>query len=212
MKGLLLKDWYVAVKYCRVHVAFVVFFSVVSLFIDLGMSYLFYPILFAGMIPVYILSAEEKCRWTQYVQTMPCSRGGVVREKYILSLISVCGAMVLMFILWSARIALVGGSMRALFETMAMLLGIGVLFPALTLPPIFRFGVEKGRLFAIGFAALVAIMIMVYFSVIVDGEPVSLKHLGGIGGLNLPVLVLIAAALFVLSWLLATHWYSKREL
>lgn len=212
MKGLLLKDWYVAVKYCRMHIGFVIGFSVLSLFIRLGMSYLFYPILFAGMIPAYILSAEEKSRWTQYVQTMPCSRGDVVREKYILSLISVCGALLLMFILWSARIGLVGGSMKELFETLALLFGVGIFFPTVTLPPMFRFGVEKGRLFTIGFAALTAVMVMMYFSVIVDGEPVPLERLGGLGVLNLPVLVLIAAVLFVLSWILATHWYNKREM
>ena len=212
MKGLLLKDWYFALRYCRVHLGFVVFFSVVSLFIDLGMAYLFYPILFAGMIPVYILSAEEKSHWAQYAQTMPYSRRDVVKEKYILALISVCAALVLMFILWSARIALVGGSMKALFQMLVLLFTAGILFPALTLPPMFRFGVEKGRIFLIGFAVLASAIVVVYATSSINDEPGLLELIGGMGALNLPVLVVIAAALLALSFLLAARWYNKREL
>ncbi len=170
MKALLLKDWYVAARYCRIHLGFVIGFSILSLFIDTGLLYLMYPILFAGMIPVYILSIDEKMGWTRYVQTLPYDRSTIVGEKYVVALISLLSALLLMIILWCVRIALLGGSIGSLLRTLGMISCVGLLFPALTLPFMLRFGVEKGRFVTMGVAALLAMGVVGYTIVTADPD------------------------------------------
>lgn len=218
MKGLLLKDWYVAVKYCRIHFAIVPLMSVMSLWIDTGMLYLLYPLLFAGMIPVYVLSVDEKFGWSRYVQTMPVSRRAIVSSTYVEVLITVGGAVLFMTALWLGKFVLSGGGSgaAALLRTMGLILCLGLMLPALMLPAMLRLGVEKGRVVSLAYIVLVMLLMVLAMIYVGKGAPEGMETayvLDVVGrSWQMPALGLVFLVLFALSWLLAIRLYEKREL
>ena len=214
MTGLLLKDWYVARRYCRLHFGIIVLMTILSLFVDTGMAYLLYPILFAGMIPVYVLSAEEKSGWESIAATLPVSRRMITGEKYVASVMIIACTVVFMGIVWSARLLLSGGLWNGidwygLGRILSQLVCFGCVFPILTLPPMFRFGVEKGRVVTIAVAALAAVGIVM---LIFRTNEINQSDVAGAMGWHVPAMLVITAVLLLLSWLLSSVLYEKREL
>lgn len=205
MKGLLYKDWYLTLKYCRVQLAVIAVMTVVSLLADVGVSYIVYPMLFAGMIPVYLLSADEKDGWNEYAVTMPVTRRELVTEKYVVALVSLLAALAFMALLWLARLAVAGGELSALARVLPLAGAVGLAYPAVVLPMMFRFGVEKGRFIA---AAAVAV-ILVPFIFLELGRNVELAAAQTIP--VMPWLLPAAAAVFALSWLIAVRLYETRK-
>lgn len=59
MKGLLLKDFYMARKYCRAYVVIAVVFSLLAVWGNTSFL-LAYPVLLASVIPVNLISYDEK--------------------------------------------------------------------------------------------------------------------------------------------------------
>lgn len=206
MKGLLLKDLYLTLKYCRLQLGVIVIMTLVSFFADTGMAFLAYPALFAGMIPIYLLSADEKDGWGEFAQTLPVTKRAMVTEKYVVTLVSVFAAAAFMALLWLGRLVVTGGEL-ARFGSALMLVGaIGLLYPAVVLPLIFRFGVEKGR-FVAAAAAGVAALAFVFLGVW-EGETSISTRPNEVS----PWLIMAVAALFALSWLIAVRLYEGREL
>ncbi|MGM9615592.1 MAG: ABC-2 transporter permease [Oscillospiraceae bacterium] len=210
MKGLLLKDWYVAARSCRLHLAVILAMTIITILTDVGFMYLMYPILFAGIIPVYIQSVEEKWGWGGYVQTMPVTRRTVVSEKYIATLIAVAGSILLLAAAWAIRCAMTDAAWRNTAPQFLILLCFGLVFPSVILPAMFRFGVEKGRVitlivFAVGWAAVFAV------AGNFEGEAGSPELIGRLVGI-LPVLAAAVAGLFALSWFVSVKLYETREL
>ena len=58
MKGLLLKDLYMTMKYCRTYLLIAVVFIAVSFGGGDSLIFIFYPCLFCGMIPVSLLGYD----------------------------------------------------------------------------------------------------------------------------------------------------------
>ena len=88
MKGLLLKDWYMMKKYCRMYIFIAAVFIAVSLVNNGNMFFVFYPCLLCGMIPVNLLGYDERSRWMQYSGTMPYTKTQIVSGKYLVGLLA----------------------------------------------------------------------------------------------------------------------------
>ena len=86
MKGLLLKDFYMAAKYCRAFLLLVIVFLAVSIWGDENVFFVIYPVLIAGMIPVTLYSYDEREKWTLYSGTLPYTRTQFVSSKYLVGL------------------------------------------------------------------------------------------------------------------------------
>ena len=204
MKGLLLKDFYLIMKYCRAQLFAVVVFAGASLFYD-NIFFRVYPCLFAAMIPVMLYSYDEREKWCSYSQTLPISKAQYVSEKYLLGL-------VIVFVIAIAIGAVQGfGKAESFSEPVSTAFMIAELFLAgliplsFLLPFLFKFGAEKGRI-------AYMIVIGVVCALVVMGEsmaPISLTMI--ISRLNLPLIFLLAAALYLISWLLSEYFYQGRE-
>ena len=86
MKGLLLKDLYLAAKHCRAFLLVAVVFLGVSFAGDENIFFIVYPTLITSMIPMTLISYDERDRWTQYSAALPYSRGQLVSSKYLIGL------------------------------------------------------------------------------------------------------------------------------
>ena len=201
MKGLFLKDLYMIKAYFRTLIAIAVVFIISSFWGGGNMFLIIYPMIVAAMLPMSILSYDEKSRWDVYCGTLPCSKSAVVSVKYLSCLVYVAVMFALSLLVQSLRIARAGGDMSELAVIMAMLLSIGLVGPSLMLPVIFRLGTEKGRMaYYVVIGALCALSFL-----LPEKLPSALAN-------SVALLPLAAAALFAASWLLSIYFYRKREL
>jgi len=207
MKGLLLKDLYMTAKYCRAYALIVVVFLVVSFFGNENLFFVFYPCLMVGLIPVNLLSYDERSKWTLYSGTLPYSKAQIVSGKYLIGLFAQAIVLILTAIT-QAMIMHRDGSFTfsGLMSLMAILTVLSFVTSSFSLPVIFRWGVEKGRIahaVIIGFAFAGGAAAGMVFQPGVQTE----LSFGGF----LPLVFLFGLGLYALSWYLSIVFYRKRE-
>lgn len=210
MKGLLLKDAYMAAKYCRAYLLIVAVFLIAAPFSGDNLFLMTYPCILASMVPVNLMAYDSQSKWEQYAGTLPCSRAQLVSAKYLIGLFATCGILVLTGIAQVIRMAVSGGiPLRQIGTLMALALITSCVVPAITLPLIFRFGPEKGRilyLVVVGMACGISAVVSITSSPALFSREISLE---------LPVMGLACLAAIVLygaSWFLSIRFYRKREL
>ncbi|MGM9628133.1 MAG: ABC-2 transporter permease [Faecousia sp.] len=209
MKGLLLKDAYMAAKYCRAYLLIVAVFLIAAPFSGDNLFLMMYPCILASMVPVNLLAYDAQSKWEQYAGTLPCSRAQLVSAKYLIGLFASCGVLVLIALVQGVRMAVGSIPVQALGSLMAMSLISSFVVPAITLPLIFRFGPEKGRILymvVVGIACGISAVVSITQSPTLFSREISTE---------LPVLGLIclaAAVVYGASWYLSILFYKMREL
>ena len=209
MKGLLLKDAYMAAKYCRAYLLIVAVFLIAAPFSGDNLFLMMYPCILASMVPVNLLAYDAQSKWEQYAGTLPCSRAQLVSAKYLIGLFASCGVLVLIALVQGIRMAVGSIPVQALGSLMAMSLISSFVVPAITLPLIFRFGPEKGRILymvVVGIACGISAVVSITQSPTLFSREISTE---------LPVLGLIclaAAVVYGASWYLSILFYKTREL
>ncbi|MCI2059168.1 MAG: ABC-2 transporter permease [Oscillibacter sp.] len=199
MKGLLIKDLYVLLKQMRIFLLMVVVFAIIP-----GSSMTTFAVIYAAMMPYTALAYDERSRWGELAGMMPYSTREIVLSKYVLGWLFTGGAAVIALAagLVEARMGLRGCSPR-----MAILsLCIGVIMMAITLPPMFRFGVEKGRMLFI-LVMVVAALSSVSLVNALD-QVVETRALMSVLGLCLPVAAVVLSAVSVL---LSVRFYTVQN-
>lgn len=208
MKGLLLKDFYMAVKYCRAYLLIAVVFIAVSFAGDDNLFFIFYPCLLCGMIPVNLLAYDERSKWLQYSATLPYSRAQIVSTKYLVGMI----AQTLMILATGAArmVQMYRNGTFALGDFVVLcllLLILSTVTSSISLPFMFKWGVEKGR---------IAYFVMI--GVVCGGSVAAASVFRGVLQAQiqpegiLPVLALGGIGLYALSWYLSIRFYEKRDL
>ena len=96
MRALFLKDWYMAKSYCRSYLLIVVVFAAVSFVSSESLFFMAYPAIMFGILPVTLISYDERFHWPAYAGTLPLRRRDEVREKYLLSLLLIAVMGILM--------------------------------------------------------------------------------------------------------------------
>ncbi|MBQ2895723.1 MAG: ABC-2 transporter permease [Oscillospiraceae bacterium] len=197
MKGLLLKDFYLAQKHCRSYILVAGFFLVMAVLGTGNLFFMFYPSIFVGMLPVTLLGYDERSGWDKYCGTLPYTKAQIVSAKYILGLIM----QVLVTVVVLAALA-VRGMLTA--EIAVTLVALSSLAASICLPFMFRYGVEKGR---------IAYYIMV--GAICGGSAFASNmiewQIFRFSGAVSFLLPLLSLGILALSWLLSIRFYEKRE-
>lgn len=185
MRALLLKDGYVLLRQGRLMLIFVVVFSLVYNASLIGIA-----VAYAAMLPYTAIAYDERSKWDIYAAMMPYSATALVLEKYLLGWIAILASALLTLCIQ----LLLGAQLTATLAALACAAGIGLLLLAFSLPAMFRFGVEKGRmLFFAGYFIAVALIGGLNADV-TDGIPLTLL---------LPALPALAIALGALSQLVS---------
>lgn len=200
MKALLLKEFYVASKTCRSFLLVIAVFFALSFFGRNSQFFFLYPLTMVGMIPVTLLSYDERDGWDKYSLTLPCTRAQLDSAKYLIGLIF--GGVVFLLV---ELLLLIGLSMGGNFDFLSMssaLLLMGLLGPSILMPFVFKFGSEKGR---IAYYFVLALLFAVIAFLIGMG---FYEYLNGFSWLVIAAAVL----LYLGSWRLSIHFYEKREL
>lgn len=204
MIGLIRKDLYSILKYCRMLLLMSALFLAMSAFSEQNFFFVIYPVIFAGVLPVTLISYEERDGWNRTCDSLPLSRRTVVNERYLMALLCFL-TLYLVTMAVQAAVMLPKGRGRELLELAALLPAFGLLSPAVMLPISLRWGVEKGRLaYYVMIGALVALGVYAANSTADLSAGISPAAIGAILG--------AALLLFALSWLIAIRLYEKREL
>ena len=207
MKGLLLKDFYQATRYCRSYLLIAVVFLAVSVFNSGNSFFIFYPCLIWGMIPATLLAYDERSHWQELAATLPVSRAQFVSAKYLLSLLGQLAMLVLTGICQILRMKREGGVQPTeLFTLLASVFLLAALGSSVSLPFMFKLGVERGRgayYFMIGVVCAAGVLGAKIFE---EQEAV------GFSVAAIPLLLLAGCAVTAVSWVLSVKFYQRREL
>lgn len=208
MKGLILKDWYMMKKYCRSYILIAAVFIGISLFSNDNLFFVFYPCLLCGMIPVNLLGYDERSRWIQYSGTMPYTKTQIVSAKYLIGLLAQVIMLIVTGIAQGIKMTVAGNFVFGEFVVLMLLMLImAILTSSISLPFIFKLGVEKGRIayyIMIGFVCGASVVASSFFKgqLVAEVEPIAI----------LAFLVIVGIGIYALSWYLSIVFYKKREL
>ncbi len=208
MKGLLLKDWYMVKKYCRSYLLITIVFVAVSLVSDGNMFFVFYPCLLCGMIPVNLLGYDERSRWMQYSGTLPYTRTQIVCGKYIIGLLAQLAILVVTGIAQAAKMIATGDFVFGDFVVLMLLMLIVSTFTSsISLPFVFKLGVEKGRIayyIMVGFVCGASVLASSVFrrQLMSEIQP----------NIVLTVLAIVGIGVYIFSWYMSVVFFKKREM
>ena len=205
MKALLMKDFYTLWRQLKVYLLVMLVISVFN-----GAFGNIFITIWAALLPYTAMAYDERSKWDQMAAMMPYSTRDIVVSKYVMGWL--CTAAAALFAMVLQLLQTVLGSPLAAFAPMDNLMGCcaSLCVLAITLPLMFRFGVEKGRL----------MMFLIIFLVCgsagaLSSIAVSVDHTAG--GLSGPfaalmaVLPIAAAALTAVSVPLSMKFYARRQ-
>ncbi len=208
MKGLLLKDFYMTIKYCRTYMFISIAFLAISFVDSNNFFFAFYPCMLSGMIPVSLLGYDERSGWLQYGETMPYTRTQIVCGKYLIGLLAQMAMLIITGIARAIQMR-VGGSFnfKEYVILMTLLFAMSLAASSISLPFMFKVGVEKGRMayyFMVGVGCGGSALLS---NVLSKSAPREIKF-----DVALPIICIVAVAIYSLSWYLSVVFYNKREL
>ena len=199
MSALLLKDYYVIFRQMRIFLLLILVFSCIP-----GTFYSTFAVVYASMLPYTALAYDERSKWDQLAAMMPYSDRDIVLSKYVFGWIGVAIAAAATFVIQSV-LAFVWLSDVTGPSVPVILLSVcvAVCILDITLPLMFRFGVEKGRL----------VMFLIIFLVCASaGGIATIDQSGGPDfGLQTELPVIAALLMTGISIPLSVRLYGRRS-
>ena len=205
MKGLLLKDLTMMLKYGRITLLACLLFSVAGCFGEPNLFFMLYPVVIGSVMAQSLIAYDERSGWDSYCDALPVTRAQVVTGKYLIALI----VFAVFFILGvtGQLISSVRGGGQSILSVIALLAAGGLIIPAVLLPFSFRFGTEKGRIVYLVTVGL-ALGSVATLGYVKGSNPSGLNMTSG-AALGL---LLTAVVVFIVSWRLSILLYKNREL
>lgn len=208
MKGLLLKDFYVALKSCKMYFIVYAFFIAMSFalsgIVNDSFMFLMFPVLISGEISISLLSFDEKSKWSKYSGALPYSAGQMVSSKYLFSIIFVALTTLVTFPALIIRVNTIGGAALSEVATDIGEMCISTfIITAVGLPLCFKFGTERGRIIFFMTMFIAAFLFAKYAD-----KLIALAQNRYI----VWIIIAAVAVLYALSWFISVAIYSKREI
>ena len=141
MSALILKDYYVIFRQMRIFLLLVLVFSCIP-----GAFYSTFAVVYASMLPYTALAYDERSHWGQMAAMMPYSDRDLVLSKYVFGWLFTAAAAAATFVLQTVLAAVWPGAEGPSVPVILLSVCVAVCILDITLPMMFRFGVEKARL------------------------------------------------------------------
>ena len=205
MKGLLIKDFLSIRRQAKVYLFIGVLWVGMSVVNKDTAFFQGFIVLICSMMPITALAYDERAHFEKYALTMPLSRKDLVVSKYLFGVICTGGA-ILIGVAFELLLSLFSHSRVSptMGLTLSTLFGVGLLFISFTMPIMFKFGTEKGRIIYMALAVLAVLL------------PTLLKK-GSIASsaIDVRMFYFLPAAALILLYLsaqLSVFLYRRREL
>lgn len=143
MSALLLKDFCVMWKQTKVLLILILVFSCLP-----GSFYPTFAVVYAAILPYSAMAYDERSKWDQLAAMLPYADRQIVLSKYLFGYLAIIITAGISLVVQSVLTVVWDQAAENLspFSTIPLSMAVGVCVLALTLPLMFRFGVEKGRL------------------------------------------------------------------
>lgn len=201
MKGLLLKDILNFKKQGLIYI----FLIALWFFIGIRNKDIYYLsgviAMVTLLIPITVISYDEKANWERYALTMPISKGTIVISRYLLTIcVSIIGGVF-------STIAgiLISTNIKEVLLTNMSVISLGLLVISFAFPFIFKYGVDKGRIIMV-ILFVVPTLLLTFaseFKIAMPSEEVITKFI-----YFLPLIVLV---IIICSIQVSKKIYSKKE-
>lgn len=204
MKGLLIKDFYLMMKTCRMYFLMILVFFVLAVVIPERSAIYLYDAIFLGMLSHSLLSLEERDGSDKYYLICPYSRKQIVVEKYILSaiLIAVIAAVIAVLELIKKT------DISEIMLILSLVAAVGIIFPSISMPIMFKYGYAKGKIVFICLGGLIGICGAFFVN---STTFFSVNLARSINGFLPLILIVTSVLIFVLSCLISVRLYQNRE-
>ena len=169
-----------------------------------------YPITISSIIPVNLLSYDEKSNWSLYACTFPCSRKEIVSSKYILTVCTLTLSAIIVEVVQTINMIIRHNfHISGLLTIFTIIFITGLLPPAFMFPFTFKLGAEKGRFaYYIGFILFFALLGSLQS--VIKNLPLGLAHFP-FRSYYILILLFIGLLLYMISWILSIKFYQNRE-
>ena len=141
-------------------VVFVIFYAIWAVAAKMPTMMGTMVILLSIMMPISSMSYDEAGQWYRYAFSLPIPRRTLVLSKYVLGFLVSLGGLVVSAIGNIIILALTNGE-NALESWLTIIgfLELGVIFLSIIIPILFKYGVEKGRLFIVVIAVIPSLLV-----------------------------------------------------
>lgn len=210
MKGLLLKEWFVIWKQSKLMIIMALIYCGMAVAGN-GFFFAGFAVVFLSMLPIAAMGFDERSKWDHYAVTMPYSRKEIVVSKYILTALGSMTAVVL-FIVSAAIKMIIEKSTTGFMDLInqaVLMLSFGLLYSTISMPVMFKFGVDKGRLWLILITVLAIAGVGSLLSFFESDASQIMLFIQKLSPFVLPV---ITIGLLALSALISVKIYENREL
>lgn len=152
MKSLVRKDLYNIWHNMKSMLLILLFLAVVFTFFSTARNYIFIAPVMCSMMVVTTFSFDDSSDWNRYAMIMPVSKKELVAGKFIILLV---------FVFTGVVFGLIGGTIGAIFTNQMPLtadmigeqlltalaaLSVTLILGGISIPLVFRFGAERGRM------------------------------------------------------------------
>lgn len=162
MKGLIIKDLYVIKRYARATILVALIFAAVGLMSANNASFTGMISMMSTMMVINAFSYDDLAKWDRYALAMPISRKTMVGARYLLGFCLWLGGVLLALVI--LLVSMIVHQQNTYQESLMIIamIGAGMLMAtAISLPMLYKFGVEKGRiLLLLAFLPPVAVAIV----------------------------------------------------
>lgn len=213
MKGLLYKDFVNTKSNLLIYAAVALFYLVVAGWSSNGTGMGIFIIFFFSTIPLQAFSYDSAYHWDLFAVSTPVSRQSIVGARYLFALLCI-GASLLFAIAMEALSFLGGGELAFAEQALVTLTCIAVIFIIISiiLPLVYQFGVEKGRILMMALYLVPFIIVMVGARIFGDGFSQTVELFFSQLAYLPWVLMVGAAAMFLLSYFCSCRIYQRKEL
>lgn len=214
MKSLILKDLYNIGHNAKSMLLILLVFAV-GLIMSSGVeSYIISAGVLCSMMIVTTFTFDDNCKWSKYALIMPVCKKDIVKAKFIV-LVIFCTVGVCVGTIFGVSGGLVMRKLVMSMESIVTMLFmafvgliVSVIFGSMSIPLVYKFGAEKGRmLLLVSFAVPLAICFIVYEILTLFGVEITDQ---------LVFVILCASPLIALIWVyimyrISCSIFSKQE-
>lgn len=213
MKGLLIKDWYMILKRGRFFLVFNILYSVLAVYANTPAFFVLFNVMINCMMVKTLMAFEEQNRWSSLCINLPVKASCIVWEKYIVGISCALLANVISnTVIKAAQLMGNFDPQLQVFPMFLLYMAVALLYLAIELPVLFKFGVNEGRIWFTMATALVAALGAGTGNMLVD----RIGRIAVLPGNSLTavmgILVAVGAAAIYISGKLSVRIYNKKEL
>ncbi|MDX9917756.1 MAG: ABC-2 transporter permease [Gudongella sp.] len=166
MKGLILKDILNLRKQFKTTLLVIGFFAIYAYGTNNPSYMLAMVTLIFAMMPITAMGFDDMSKWDRYALAMPISRKSIVMSKYILSVcLSLLSILVSFFITYIVILPRTDMTGNELLLIAYIIFSISLVFIAIVLPFIYKYGVERARIISIGIFALPTMIVLALYKI-----------------------------------------------